>query len=116
MTDMWWLRISCPICPPEKRGDPRYWSHSGCSKNYSSDNDVKIDINGNIYCNGCHMIDPMIKWRFKCENHTFTKLTVEYSPNLTEIFMVMSNMSKNIDEQRKYAKMVKNVMQQFENI
>lgn len=109
---MWWLKISCPICPREKRGDPRYWAHSGCNKNYNSDNDVKIDIDGNIYCNGCHLKDPMIKWRFRCGRHDFEKL--ENTAYLTEVLQVMINMDKNINNHKKYAKMLKNIMEQFE--
>lgn len=113
MTDMWWLKISCPICPANERGEPRYWAHSGCPKNYSSDNDVKIDIDGNIFCNGCHDKDPLIKWRFRCGKHDFERLT--NIAQLTEVLQVMINMDKNMNNQAKYAKMIANVMNMFAN-
>ncbi len=52
MSDMWWLKISCLVCLTSQRGDPSYWPHSGCSKIYSDDNDIKIDIDENLFCNG----------------------------------------------------------------
>ena len=113
MSDMWWLRISCPVCPASQRGDPTYWPHSGCSKSYSDDNDVKIDIDGNLFCNGCHLKDPLINWRFRCGKHDFEKLSNLAS--LLEVLQVMINMSKNISDQKKYAQMVANISIMFSN-
>lgn len=104
MSEQFWLRISCPVC---KSGDPRYWGHYECDKIYDFDNDVKIDINGNLFCNGCHLTDPLINWRFRCENHNFQKL--ENLATLLEVLQVMINMSKNINDQVKYATMVANI-------
>jgi len=113
MSDMWWLKISCPVCPASQRGEPTYWPHSGCSKTYSDDNDVKIDIDGNLFCNGCHLKDPLINWRFRCGKHDFEKLS--NLANLLEVLQVMINMSKNISDQKKYATMVANISIMFSN-
>ena len=107
MSDIWWLKISCPVCPQNERGEPTYWPHGGCSKCFNEDNDVKIDIDGNLFCNGCHLKEPIINWRFKCGKHYFEKLKNLMS--LLEVLQVMINMSKNIEEQKKYARMVRNI-------
>ena len=104
MAKRFWLRISCPVC---KFGEPRYWSHFECNKFYDIDSDVKIDVDGNIFCNGCHLIDPLINWRFRCEKHDFQKL--ENLATLLEVLQVMINMSTNINDQIKYANMVASI-------
>ena len=110
---MWWLKISCPICPCDKRGEPKYWNHTNCNKDYSTDNDLKIDINGNIFCNGCHKKYPIIDFGFSCERHNSEKIT--NFAYLLEVLQVMINMSKNISEQIKFAQLVANISKMFSN-
>ena len=113
MSDMWWLKISCPLCPADQRGEPTFWPHTGCSKNHSSDNNLKIDTDGNLFCNGCHLKDPIINWNFGCGKHDCQKLT--NLANLMEVLQVMINMSKNISDQKKFATMVANISIMFAN-
>ena len=53
----------------------------------------------------------MIKWRFKCGNHSFEKLT--NLSRLLEVLQVMINMSNNIEDEGKYAEMVENISRMF---
>ena len=113
MSDKWWLKISCPICLPEERGEPSYWNHNSCNKTYSEDNDLKIDINGNIICNGCHKEWAFKNFTFSCKNHE-----AEYPKNLANILEVMQVMiSKNnsFSDQHKFVTMISNLCRMFSN-
>ena len=99
-----WFYASCLVC---KSGELCYWSHSKCKKTFDSNSNAKIDINGNLFCNGCHQMSSIINWRFRCQKHSFERLN-----NLTilmEVLQVMINMSKNIEDPKLFATMISNI-------
>jgi len=67
----------------------------------------------NLFCNGCHLKDPIINWNFGCGKHDCQKLS--NLANLLEVLQVMFNMSKNISDQKKFARMVVNISIMFTN-
>ena len=113
MSDKWWLKISCPVCPCSKRSEPCYWPHNGCRKIDSEDNNLKIDIDGNICCNGCPMKIPFKDLKFGCNNHDFQK--PENLGNVLEVLQVMINESKSISDQKKFSRMVANLSLMYAN-
>ena len=110
--DKWWLKISCPVCPPYKRREPVYWHHTDCKKIYNENNDLKLDINGKIFCNGCHKEWDFKDFTFTCENHDGAQNPLNLA-NVIEVLQVMINMNNNISDQRKFAKMIANISNMY---
>ena len=108
MTDNWWLKIRCPKC---KSGERRYWPHSGCSKVYSNDSDIKIDIDGYIFCNGCHLREPLTNMNFACNDsgHSYKNAP----PNLSDWLEVLQDLCSY--DQKKIAIMMANISKMFLN-
>ena len=54
----------------------------------------------------------MINLRFRCG---YNECAMDGRLKIIEIHTIMSDMSKNISDEKKLAKMLKNVMEQYEN-
>ncbi len=100
--------VICPIC---KSGEPRYWFHSKCKKTFDKDNIAKIDINGNLFCNGCHQMSSLINWSFRCQSHNFKKIYDMYT--LIEMMQIMIIRSKNIEYQKKFTTIIGKISEMF---
>ena len=96
----------------DKRSAPTYRNHTNCSKKYSDDSNLKIEIEGNLFCNGCHKKDRLVDWTFSCDNHGPEK--VDNLAYLLEVLQVMIIMSKNICDQKKFVEMISNICSAFE--
>ena len=113
MAEMCWLKVSCPLCSSNQRCEPKYWSHANCSKTYSEDNDLKIDIDGYIFCNGCHLYEPLIQMRFHCGNHDYQSLKKPI--NLEDLLKILQPLIGYFGE-IKFAQLVKNLARMYEKL